>query len=164
MNILLPYEDFEESAKALDDGTLIDQVEETYSALIALTNFPKRPKTWIRALKNYVPALGGYCFTLCQEALNRGLECNEYDTVKEILETLETDELGERVPELFRDPEFHRQSRTTIINKVAYEYVRANAVRKAYKRLGLTVEEAETMLKNAKRNYHWYDNHGWREE
>lgn len=164
MKILIPYPDFERSAKALDSGSLIDQVKEVYNSLLIQIRFPEMKDPWLREWDDYVPALACYCVELCREALGRGLACPEQGRLNKLIQASGMSLERAAPPPALTEPDYHTASRAILLKKVAFEYVRAHSGLKVYEQLGLTREQAEQILERAKANYYWYDSANWRTE
>jgi len=163
MKILIPYPDFEQSAKALDRGSLIEQIREVYNSLLVLIRFPELREPWLREWEEYVPALASYCVELCEEAKRRGLPCPQQVRLYRLLPSSGL-VIGKKVepPQALIDTDYNEASRSILLKKVAFEYVRASGALKVHDKLNLTREEAERTLETAKENYHWYDQFDWR--
>ena len=164
MKILIPYPDFEKSAQALDDGSLIEQVKEVYNSLLVLIRFPEMKDPWLREWDNHVPALACYCLKLCDEAVRRGLPCPEEARLAKLLQGSGISLEKAAQPGALLDRDYNAASRAILLKKVAFEYVRASGALKVHDKLSLSREEAEQILEKAKANYYWYDKFNWRAE
>ena len=162
MKILILYPDFEQSAKSLDNGSLIEQVKETYNALLILLRFPEMREPWLLEWEPYIPSLAFYCLELCKEAIHRQLACPEHDRLLELIRTSGISFQNRQEPPMLHNPDYHNASREELIKKVSFEYVRANGALKVHDELKLTRQEAERTLDKAKSNYYWYDQFEWR--
>ena len=78
VNTFLPYSDFRQSARVLDNKRLLKQRVEAYQIIKAIeTRYSDHPSCWIRhpAAKQwigYVPALKLYCNEMIDETIRRG--------------------------------------------------------------------------------------------
>ena len=117
MQIFLPYSDFRESLKALDNKRLGKQRVETYQIISAITQRPKLDGTpykgWLNhpctvMWRNYVPALKLYLNYPIDEWVARGFK----NTMN--MESFEEDIV---YPHWFGSKEFHSSHRANLLKK-----------------------------------------------
>lgn len=167
MKILLPYPSFEESAKAMDSTTLIEQSEFIADAIDSMLNRTPLTKDpdglWITEWGGYAQATALYCAQLKKEVQSRGFTYLSYTgTIYETLAKVPPENQTQIIfPHFVGDPEYHAHCRREIIKKVTFEYVRANAALKIHDQLGLSREDAELILEEAKKDYFWYEKLNW---
>lgn len=117
MQIFLPYPNFRQSLKALDNKRLGKQRVETYQIISAITRRPKLDGTpykgWLNhpctvMWRNNVPALKMYLNCAIEEWVSRGFK-----------NTMDFEDIDGEVemPEWFGNEKFHSSHRANLINK-----------------------------------------------
>ena|SRR5579862_474624 len=120
MQTFLPYPDFEESAKCLDNKRLGKQRAEVLQILNALQNpeakgWKNHPAT--KMWRGHEPALIRYGVAVCEEWMRRGYN----DTVKEkLLARLPTG--PDENPSWIEDPQLHSSHRSRLLQKDPNHY------------------------------------------
>jgi len=117
MQIFLPYPDFKQSLKALDNKRLGKQRVETYQIISAITRRPKLDGTpykgWLNhpctvMWRNNVPALKMYLNCAIEEWVERGFK-----------NTMDFEDIDGEVemPEWFGNEKFHSSHRANLLKK-----------------------------------------------
>jgi len=117
MQIFLPYPNFKQSLKALDNKRLGKQRVETYQIISAITRRPKLDGTpykgWLNhpctvMWRNNVPALKKYLNCSIEEWVERGFK-----------NTMDFEDIDEQVemPEWFGNEKFHSSHRANLLKK-----------------------------------------------
>ena len=126
MQTFLPYPDFKQSAKVLDNKRLCKQRVETKQIYLALTNptygWKNHPavKMWNPTNVHSLPALAAYGAITCQEWIGRGFKDSLLSWFMERLECDLSWELGK--PSWLGDPIFHRSHQSNLVRKLPSHY------------------------------------------
>lgn len=167
MQTFLPYPDFRESAKALDNKRLGKQRVEAYQLLITLL---EKRGAWInhpaaRMWRGYESALALYALEVCDEWKNRGCRDTCHDKILELVNRHGLSLKKVKNPPWLGNPEFHASHRSNLLRKAATGFVKANALWKNYKAYGLHQKEKtiHRRFQEAKAVYEWYDQFKWEE-
>jgi len=112
MQTFLPYKDFKESAKVLDNKRLGKQRVEAYQIYKALTeeNNGWRNHPAVLMWKGHEDCLLEYMFAMIEEWTSRGFK----DTIAEKFEGIKINPLP---PSWLGDPEFHAAHRSNLLRK-----------------------------------------------
>lgn len=116
MQTFLPYADFQQSARCLDDKRLGKQrveVKQIYRALTGETKgWRNHPATLM--WKNHEWQLLTYGMVICTEWINRG---HEDSLLKEFMRERSSGELKMTMPWWLGDPDFHNSHRSNLYRK-----------------------------------------------
>ena len=116
MQTFLPYKDFQESAKVLDNKRLNKQILEGYQILNVLRNDPRagwRNHPAVKMWRGHEKALLEYVMTCVREADKRGIKTENNVANIKALALKKIDAWGDGLPQWFLDSEKSRRVMAT---------------------------------------------------
>lgn len=120
MQTFLPYQDFKQSAEALDYRRLGKQRVETWQLIRAINGETRGWRNHPAAImwRDNIPALAVYGAEMCKEWIRRGYN----DTMLERFELIISQSNNFEMPSWLGDPEFHESHRSNLIRKFPEHY------------------------------------------